>query len=588
MTTTEPAPPVTSVPQTPPSEPPAMTKREVLEALSGLFLGLFVTLLSSTVVSAALPTIISELGGGQSAYTWVITSTLLATTASTPIWGKLADLLNRKLLVQIALTMFVGSSALAGLSQSSAMLIGFRVLQGLGAGGMTALAVVVIADIISPRERGRYMGYMGAVMGLATVSGPLLGGVITDTSWLGWRWCFYVGVPFAAAALILLQKTLHLPARPARKVTIDYLGAVLITAGVSCLLIWVSLAGQNFAWGSWQTAAMVIGGVVLLALAVLVESRAAEPIIPLSLFRNRTVVLAIIASVAVGVALFGTTVFLTQYMQIGRGKSATVSGLLTFPMMIGVIGASTVVGRIITRTGFYKRYMLAGGVLLPVGLALMGTIHYDTPIVLVGVYMLVLGTGVGMLMQNLVLAVQNVVPARQLGAASSNIAFFRTMGGAIGVSGLGALLGSRIATLLPERLAAAGIPASALGGGSGELPETKLLPPAIRTIVESSYADSIAEAFLVAAPIALIALIAVFFLKEVPLSTKTAAQQLAAETAAQDATLGAAAPGQDTASRDTADDRSETHEPASAERAREGASALAGVDPAAVRTGRLS
>ncbi|MDQ1617868.1 MAG: hypothetical protein QOE19_437, partial [Actinomycetota bacterium] len=234
--------------------PAAMKHREVLEALSGLLLGLFVTLLSSTVVSAALPRIISDLGGGQTAYTWVITATLLSTTASTPIWGKLADLLNRKLLVQISLVLFVASSALAGLSQSAAVLIAFRVVQGLGAGGMTALAVVVIADIISPRERGRYMGYMGAVMGLATVSGPLLGGVITDTSWLGWRWCFYVGVPFAAVAVVLLQKTLHLPPRPKRVVTIDYLGAALISAGVSCLLIWVSLAGQNFAWGSWQTA----------------------------------------------------------------------------------------------------------------------------------------------------------------------------------------------------------------------------------------------------------------------------------------------------------------------------------------------
>jgi EmrB/QacA subfamily drug resistance transporter len=563
-------------PQPAQAGPAAMTHREVLEALSGLLLGLFVTLLSSTVVSAALPRIISDLGGGQTAYTWVITATLLSTTASTPIWGKLADLLNRKLLVQISLVLFVASSALAGLSQSAAVLIAFRVVQGLGAGGMTALAVVVIADIISPRERGRYMGYVGAVMGLATVSGPLLGGVITDTSWLGWRWCFYVGVPFAAVAVVLLQKTLHLPPRPKRVVTIDYLGAALITAGVSCLLIWVSLAGQNFAWGSWQTAVMVVGGLVLLALAVLVESRATEPIIPLALFRNRTVVLAIVASVAVGVALFGTTVFLTQYMQIGRGKSATVSGLLTFPMMVGMIGSSTVVGRIITRTGVYKRYMLVGAVLLPVGLALMGTIHYDTSLLLIGGYMLVLGAGVGMLMQNLVLAVQNVVPARELGAASSNVAFFRTMGGAIGVSALGALLGNRIATLLPERLADAGVPLSALGGDKGQLPETRLLPRTLRIVVESSYADGIAEAFLVAAPIALIALVAVIFLKEVPLSTRTAAQQLVEEAGAAEVH-----PQPDGSS------VAENHEPLSAERARETAGAVAGVDPAANRPGRL-
>jgi EmrB/QacA subfamily drug resistance transporter len=556
----------------PAAQPGAMTHRQVLEALSGLLLGLFVTLLSSTVVSAALPRIITELGGGQSAYTWVITSTLLATTASTPIWGKLADLLNRKLLVQISLVIFVASSALAGLSQSAGMLIAFRVLQGLGAGGMTALAVVVIADIISPRERGRYMGYMGAVMGLSTVSGPLLGGVITDTSWLGWRWCFYVGVPFAAVAVVLLQKTLHLPPRPKREVKIDYLGATLITAGVSSLLIWVSLAGQNFAWASWQTAAMVIGGLVVLAIAVAVEARAPEPIIPLSLFRNRTVVLAIVGSIAVGVALFGTTVFLTQYMQIGRGKSATMSGLLTIPMMVGVIGSSTIVGRIITKTGFYKRYMLAGAVLLPIGLALMGTIHYDTNFGLVGLYMLIMGTGVGMLMQNLVLAVQNVVPARELGAASSNVAFFRTMGGAIGVSALGALLGNRIATLLPERLADVGVPASALSGGTGELPDMATIPQAIRVVIESSYADAIAETFLVAAPIALIALVAVIFLKEVPLSTRTAAEELATE-----------------ATRTVpATDDDHDHEPVPVERVREAASAVAGVDPAANRPGQLA
>jgi EmrB/QacA subfamily drug resistance transporter len=552
----------------PPVEPEPMTRRQVLEALSGLLLGLFVTLLSSTVVSAALPRIITDLGGGQSAYTWVITSTLLATTASTPIWGKLADLLNRKVLVQVALVMFVASSALAGLSQSPGALIGFRVLQGLGAGGLTALAVVVIADIISPRERGRYMGYMGAVMGIATVSGPLLGGFITDAPGLGWRWCFYVGVPFALISLVLLQKTLHLPPLPRRVVKIDYVGALLITSGVSCLLVWVSLAGQNFAWASWQTAAMVVGGVLLLALAVLVESRVDEPIIPLSLFRNRTVVLAIVASVAVGIAMFGTTVFLVQYMQIGRGQSPTVSGLLTVPMTIGLIGSSTIVGRLITRTGYYKRYMLVGAVLLPLALALMGTIHYDTPYALVGAYMLVLGAGVGMLMQNLVLAVQNVVHPRELGAASSNVAFFRTMGGAVGVSALGALLGNRITSLMPQRLAEAGVPLDALAGNGGQLPDVNALPMALRTVVESTYSDAIAEVFLMAAPIALIALVAVAFLQEIPLSTRTSAQRLADEAEQQE---------------DGA-----THESVTAERARESASAIVGVDPAAERPGPLA
>jgi EmrB/QacA subfamily drug resistance transporter len=545
-----------------------MTRRQVLEALSGLLLGLFVTMLSSTVVSAALPRIITDLGGGQSTYTWVITSTLLATTASTPIWGKLADLLNRKLLVQVALVVFVASSALAGLSQSAGTLIAFRVLQGLGAGGLMALAVVVIADIISPRERGRYMGYMGAVMGIATVSGPLLGGFITDAPGLGWRWCFYVGVPFAVISLVLLQKTLHLPPRPKRVVKIDYLGALLITSGVSCLLVWVSLAGQNFAWGSWQTAVMVVGGVVLLGSAVLAESKVDEPIIPLSLFRNRTVVLSTVASVAVGIAMFGTTVFLVQYMQIGRGQSPTLSGLLTIPMTVGLIGSSTIVGRLITRTGHYKRYMLVGAVLLPLGLALMGTIHYDTPYLLVGAYMLVLGAGVGMLMQNLVLAVQNVVHPLELGAASSNVAFFRTMGGAVGVSALGALLGNRITSLLPQRLAEAGVPLDALAGDGGQLPDVTTLPTALRTVVESTYSDAIAEVFLVAAPIALVALLAVALLQELPLSTRTSAQRLADEAAEE------------------ADGA--THESVVAERARESSSAVVGVDPAATRPGPLA
>src|ERR671913_257240 len=261
----------------------AMSHRKVLEALSGLLLGLFVTILSSTVVSTSLPRIIADLGGGQSAFTWVITSTLLALTASTPIWGKLADLVDRKLLVQVALVIFVVGSALAGLAQTSGELIAFRVLQGVGAGGLTALAQVIMADLISPRERGRYAGYLGAVMAVGMVGGPLLGGVITD-SVLGWRWNFYVGVPFAVLAFVVLQRTLHLPPRPRRKVSVDYLGAALIATGVSTLLIWISLAGHKFDWVSGWTALLVPAAIGALVLAVWVETRAAEPILPPHLF----------------------------------------------------------------------------------------------------------------------------------------------------------------------------------------------------------------------------------------------------------------------------------------------------------------
>jgi EmrB/QacA subfamily drug resistance transporter len=495
-----------------------MSHRQVLEAMSGLLLGMFVAILSSTVVSTALPEIITDLGGGQSSYTWVVTSTLLALTVSTPIWGKLADLFDRKLLVQTGLVIYVTGSILAGLSESTGQLIACRVLQGLGVGGLTALVQVILSDLVSPRERGRYAGYLGAVFGLGTVAGPLIGGVVTDG--LGWRWCFYVGVPFAIAAFVVLQRTLHLPRRK-REVSIDVVGAGLIAAGVSALLIWVSLAGQQYDWMSWQTVAFVVGGLASIAAAVVVEQRVREPLIPLRLFGDRTVVLAVVASVAVGIAMFGTTVFLTQYMQIARAKSPTESGLLTIPMVVGLFLASTIVGRIITRTGLYKKWMLLGATLLTVGLGLMGTLDETTNLVELGAFMVVMGAGVGMLMQNLVLVVQNAVAQRDIGAGSSLIAFFRSLGGAVGVSVLGALLATHARTQISDGLAAAGVPASATGGGGHTLPDVDTLPAPIAHIVEHAYGTGVGEIFLVAAPLGLIALLAVAFMRETPLGSKS-------------------------------------------------------------------
>jgi EmrB/QacA subfamily drug resistance transporter len=509
--------------------PAAMTHREVLEAMSGLLLGMFVTILSSTVVSAALPRIITDLHGGQSSFTWVVTSTLLALTVSTPIWGKLADLVDRKLLVQVALSIYVVGSIFAGLSQSTGMLIAFRVLQGLGAGGMTALTQVVLSDLVSPRERGRYMGYLGAVMAVGMVAGPLIGGVLTDG--LGWRWCFYVGVPFAVAALVVLQRTLHLPRRR-REVRIDWPGAILISAGVSSLLIWVSFAGNQFAWMSWQTAAMVIGSILLLVVAVWVERRSPEPLIPLQLFEQRTVVLAVVASVAVGVAMFGTSVFLSQYMQIARGKSPTESGLLTIPMVLGIMVSSTVVGRVISRTGRYKRWMLLGCVLLTGGLAAMGTLDEKTSLVELAVFMTLVGLGLGMVMQNLVLVVQNSVPFSEMGAASALIAFFRSLGGAAGVSVLGAVLSSQVTSSIAAGLSALGVPAGALGHGTATLPDVHQLPGPIRAIVEHAYGTAVGEIFLAAAPLGLIALMAIAYIKEVPLGTTSGVEAALAEDAA--------------------------------------------------------
>jgi EmrB/QacA subfamily drug resistance transporter len=515
-----------------------MSHRQVLESLSGLLLGMFVSILAGTVVSTSMPRIISELHGDQTAYTWVVTSTLLATTVSTPIWGKLADLLNRKLLIQLALVIFVAGSAMAGFSQDTNMLIGFRVVQGLGAGGLTALSQIIMADIISPRERGRYMGLFGGVMAVGTVGGPLIGGLLTDS--IGWRWNFFVGVPVAVVAIILLQFTLRLPKRPARKVRIDYLGAIFLAAGVSLLLIWVSLAGKNFDWWSAETMWMVGGSIALIVATIVTELVVKEPIIPLGMFKNRTFTLAVIASISVGVAMFGTSVFLGQYMQLARGATPTESGLLTLPMILGLLLSSMIVGNLISRFGKWKGFMIAGSLLLTAGLYLMSTIEYDTNYWLVSLYMLVLGAGVGMVMQNLVLIVQNTVRPDQLGAASSNVAFFRSLGGTIGVSVMGSILGAAVKDMMADRhqelltavgkLGAKGV-AAAKSLQSGTLPEVNTLPVPIRTIVESVYGQAVADIFLVAVPLAIISVIAILFLPNIKLGSKTAIERMREENA---------------------------------------------------------
>ncbi|MFE4399588.1 MFS transporter, partial [Kitasatospora sp. NPDC056808] len=355
-----------------------MDQRHIMRAFSGLLVVLFVAMISSTVVSVALPQIIGSLNGTQSQYTWVVTATLLASTASTPIWGKLADLFSKKLLLQIAIGLFVVASLACGFAQNTGQLIGFRVIQGLGMGALQVLVQVIIAAMISPKERGRYSGYLGATFAVATVGGPLLGGVITDTSWLGWRWCFYVGVPFALIALVVLQKTLRLPVVK-REVKVDWLGAFFVVASVCLLLIWVTFAGDKYDWMSWQTGVMVGGSVVLALIFVLVESKAAEPIMPLRLFRNRTITLASLASLFVGIAMFSGTVFFSQYFQLARGESPTMSGVMTIPMIAGIFVSSTASGIIITKNGRWKAWLVSGAVLLTAGLGLLGSIRYDTP-----------------------------------------------------------------------------------------------------------------------------------------------------------------------------------------------------------------
>ncbi|WP_448256749.1 MDR family MFS transporter [Microbacterium aurum] len=527
---------------------PRMTHRQVLEALSGLLLGMFVSMLASTVVSTSLPVIIHDLDGNQAAFTWVVTATLLTTAISTPIWGKLADLTNRKVLYQLAIVIFVLATAAAGFSTNPEMLIAFRAVQGIGAGGLAALSQVLMADIISPRERGRYMGLFGAIMAVATIGGPLLGGVITD-AW-GWRWNFFVALPVAIVALILVQATLHVPARPKKKTSIDYVGIVLLSAAVSLLLIWVTNAGTattgdwsdlaNNDWWSLNTVLMVGGALIAAILFVIVELRSKEPLIPLTLFRNSTFTLSVIASIATGIAMFGASVFLSQYMQLARGATPTEAGLMTIPMIGGLLLSSIGVGALVTKYGKWKPYLIVGSILLVAGSYLLSTIHYDTDFFLVSVYMFLLGAGVGMTMQNLVLVVQNTTRPEEIGVASSGVTFFRSLGGTIGVSVMGAALSAKVIDLVAERkdditaaLMSLGDKAQYWGEQlqSGSLPKVSAMPEALRVVFEDIYGSGISHSFLIAVPFAVISLIAIVFLPNKSLTTMTTTERMQASEA---------------------------------------------------------
>ncbi|GAA4823456.1 MDR family MFS transporter [Tomitella cavernea] len=516
----------------PPGAPAAgtapMSHREVLLALSGLLMAMFVAMLSSTVVSTALPRIVADLGGSEAGYTWVVTASLLTMTATTPIWGKFADLFSKKALTQLALLIYVAGSIVAGLADGIGVLIVARLIQGVGMGGLSALVQIVIASMITARDRGKYFGYLGAVFAVATVSGPLLGGLLVDATALGdalpgymsgaaWRWCFYVGVPFAVIAFAVLQKTLHLPTVK-RDVSIDYVGATLITAGVSVLLVWVSLGGSQFDWGSALSIGMLVGGLALLALFVWAETRVREPIIPLHLFKDRTTSLAVFASVMVGVAMFAGTVFLVQYFQLSRGMSPTKAGLMTLFLVCGVLVSSVVSGRLIAAKGKWKRFLIFGSVLLVSGAALLSTITSTTPIIVVGLYMSILGIGVGCLNQNLVLAVQNNAAQKDIGSASSLAAFMRTMGGAIGVSALGTALGHKVAASIsgaahsdPE------VGRAMMDMDTHQIPDVTTLGDVLRPVYEHAYGSGVAQVFLFSVPFAVLAFLAVLFIKEVPL-----------------------------------------------------------------------
>jgi EmrB/QacA subfamily drug resistance transporter len=474
-----------------------------MTVLAGLMLGMLVAALSQTVVATALPTIVGELGG-QDKLAWVVSAALLTTTASTPIWGKLGDLYGRKLLYQCAIGVFLAGSALSGFAQGIEELIAFRAVQGLGIGGLMALTQAIIGDVVAPRQRGRYQGYMGSVIAIATVAGPLIGGFLVDT--LSWRWCFFVAIPIGIAALVVTERVLRLPF-PRHEHTIDYVGAGLIFCGVSAIVLVLALAGKEFAWASAPTYLLAGVGLTLLGAAVWWERRAPEPVIPPRLFANRTFLLASVGGFAVGVAMFGGIVYLPQYLQIVKDQSPTDSGLLTLPLMVGLITASAASGRVITRTGRYKPYPIAGLALASVGLFLLSRLDADSSLVTAGLYMAIVGLGIGMVMQVLVLAVQNAVDRGDLGAATSASAFFRSMGGAVGVAVFGALLSHRLREL----------PSDVLGTPDA----IHQLPPPVRDEVVEAFAGSLQTVFLAAVPFTLVGFLVVLFLPELRLHSAT-------------------------------------------------------------------
>jgi EmrB/QacA subfamily drug resistance transporter len=490
--------------------------RQIMVIMSGLMLGMLLAALDQTIVATALPTIVGDLGG-LNHLSWVVTAYLVASTVTTPLYGKFSDIYGRKRTFQFAIVVFLFGSALAGLSQSMIELIAFRGLQGIGAGGLMVLAMTIIGDVVPPRQRGRYQGYMGAVFALASVIGPLLGGFFVDQ--LSWRWVFYVNLPIGAVALVVTSIVLDLPyTRMVHR--IDYAGTALLVSAVGSILLAVTWGGTQYAWSSPVVIGLAVVGAALLAVFVAVERRAAEPVLPLYLFRNRVFAISTGTMFIVGLAMFGGIIYLPLFLQVVGRKSATAAGLLLLPLILGIVVTSISSGRVISRTGRYKAFPVVGMAVMAFGLYLLSTMGPTTTEVTAGVYMTVLGLGLGMVMQVLVLTVQNAVDRRDLGTATGAATFLRSMGGSFGVALFGAVLANRLATnladLLPGGHLPAGISESTLRGS----PKVILsLPAAVRDPVIDAFARSIDTVFLAAVPIALVGFALTLFLPEVPLRT---------------------------------------------------------------------
>jgi EmrB/QacA subfamily drug resistance transporter len=531
-----------------PPEGESFTHRQILVIMSGLMLGMFLAALDQTIVSTALPTIVGDFHRSN-LLSWVITAYLLASTASTPLWGKAGDLYGRKRVFQLAIIVFLLASALCGLSQNIFELIAFRGLQGIGGGGLLSLGFAIIGDVIPPRERGRYQGYFGAVFGVASVIGPLAGGFAVDS--LSWRYIFYVNLPLGIAALIVTNRVLRMPVRK-RQVLIDWWGALLLVLGVSCILLATQLGGTNYPWASWQVIGLFALGALLLVGFGIREATAPEPILPLHLFRLQIFTVANFIAFVSGVAMFGALAFLPQYLQLVHGVSATASGLLLLPLLVGLLTMSISSGLYISRTGQYRWFPLAGTIGVTIGLALLSRLGAHTSLVVVGLDVLVFGLGLGLFMQVLVLVVQNAVPMKEMGVGTSSVTFFRSMGGAIGASALGAVLTAGIAAELPRFL-----PASALAGNGNAsskvaqfiqspsvLDQLKKTDPALHEGIIQAYSHAIDRLFLVAVPVSIVSIIAALFINQVKLrSSNTPSATAGGNPSAADSDAAPLAPG---------------------------------------------